>query len=167
MHTPPRRAVLLTAAISLGLAALTACSTTPAANTEPATTATATATATASVPDELTVEEATRDNPPPPANVQAQWSAGGVKLTWDAPPAVRGPHTYSDRVVTYRVHRKGPGDTELRPIGFSPTYQFVDGTPASGTTYQYAVSSVREHQIDGSRSDAVSISVPSPAARWH
>lgn len=67
--------------------------------------------------------------------------------------------------MAYRAHRKGPGDTELHPTGFSQGRQFWNGTELRGTTYQYAVNSVREYQVEGARSGLVSSAVPSPASR--
>lgn len=111
------------------------------------------------MPPELTAEEALRNNPPPPRDVRAQVAQGAVVVTWGDPPAVAIPHSYSDRVVAYRVYRRGPGETELKPIGSASSHRFVDSSARKGSSYEYAVTSVREHQVEGPRSDAVLVTV--------
>ncbi|MDX6323503.1 MAG: hypothetical protein QOF52_3361, partial [Propionibacteriaceae bacterium] len=109
------------------------------------------------VPSEMTAEGDLALNPPAPVNVRAARSGTTVKLVWDAPPPVRVPHSYSDRVVEYRVYRGDGG--ELRPIGTSPVPRFTDSTVGPGT-YSYAVTSIREQNVEGTKSDpAVVITV--------
>lgn len=117
--------------------------------------------ASASVPDELTAEQALANNPPPPQALQAAVTeAGVVELTWTDPPPVAVAHSYSDRVVAYRVYRRGSGEPELRPIGVTHESVFRDGTARVGQTYEYAVSSIRENDVEGSRTDGVRVSMP-------
>ena len=63
------------------------------------------------------------------------------------------PHTYSDTVVEYRIYRTVDGGAEVL-VGTSATLAFTDAEPGAGTP-RYAVSSVREHGVEGPRSDAV------------
>ena len=92
-------------------------------------------------------------NPPPPQRVSAAREGSAVTLTWSPPPAVAVPHTYSDAVVEYRVYRSVDGGAEVL-VGTSETLRFTDARPGAGTP-RYAVSSVREHGVEGPRSDAV------------
>lgn len=75
-------------------------------------------------PGELTAEEDLANNPPPPTHVRVlRASNDAVVIAWDPPPAVSVPHHYSDQTVT------------------------------ANHTYEYIVSSIREHHAEGSRSD--------------
>ena len=106
-----------------------------------------------SVPQELTAEEQLRVNPPPPHRVSAARQGAAVRLTWSPPPAVTVPHTYSDTVVEYRIYRSVDGSGEAL-VGTSKTLSFTDPEPGAGTL-RYFVSSVREHGVEGPRTDAV------------
>jgi hypothetical protein len=106
-----------------------------------------------SVPQELTAEEQLRVNPPPPEGVSATRKGGAVTLTWSPPPAVTVPHTYSDTVMEYRVYRSVDAGAEVL-VGTSATLGFTDARPGAGTA-RYAVSSVREHGVEGPRTDPV------------
>lgn len=112
--------------------------------------------------DELTPDDDLAMNPPAPADVRAgAVAAGAVELMWDEPPPVSVPHTYSERVVEYRVYRGGPGDPEPTLIGSSTELGFTDDTAQSGQIYRYTVTSVRERHVEGSMSDpAVTVTVP-------
>ncbi|MGI8807543.1 MAG: hypothetical protein ACR2KK_06830 [Acidimicrobiales bacterium] len=108
----------------------------------------------------LTAEEDRRINPPPPQNVRVTGVAvGRVSLAWDEPPAVTGPRTYSDVVIGYRVYRRAPGAVEFQPVGTSTARTYVDDTVRSGQ-YSYQVSSIRERDLEGTRSDPVLATVP-------
>ncbi|GAA2162826.1 hypothetical protein [Pedococcus bigeumensis] len=106
-----------------------------------------------SVPSELTAEEQLRVNPPPPQRLKATRVGDAVRLTWSPPPAVTVPHTYSDTVVEYRIYRSVDGRGE-ELLGTSATLTFTDAKPGTGTA-RYAVSSVREHGVEGPRTNAV------------
>jgi hypothetical protein len=109
----------------------------------------------------LTADESLRINPPAPRNVRVQQAvAGRVVLTWDEPPPVAVPHTYSDRVVGYRVYRRAPNGLESEPIGTTGERTFTDDTVRSGQRYAYQVSSIRERDLEGLRSDPVEAAVP-------
>ena len=103
---------------------------------------------------ELTAEEAEAHNPPPPSNVRvAGAEPGALHLAWDPPPPVSQPHSYSDRVVGYRVYRRGPGEVEMRPIASVENQSYDDTSVRSGSSYSYAVSSIRERNVEGTKSD--------------
>jgi hypothetical protein len=102
---------------------------------------------------ELTAEESLRVNPPPPQRLVATRGDRQIELSWSAPPAVTVPHSYSDTVVEYRVYRSVDGRAELL-LGTSRTLAFADTNPVPGVL-RYAVSSVREHGVEGARTDAV------------
>lgn len=118
----------------------------------PSTTA-PTSAAPTSVPEELTAEEQLRVNPPPPQRVTAARQGAAVTLTWSPPPAVTVPHTYSDTVVEYRIYRSVGASAEVL-VGTSRTLSFTDPEPGAGTL-RYFVSSVREHGVEGPRTDVV------------
>ncbi|SDP01389.1 hypothetical protein SAMN04489867_1179 [Pedococcus dokdonensis] len=129
----------------------------PAVTAPPSTTRSTSPTASSdkptTVPEELTAEEQLRVNPPPPQRLTAVREGTSVTLTWSPPPAVAGPHSYSDRVVEYRVFRTVDGGGEAL-VGTSSSLTFTDVAPGPGTL-RYAVSSVREHGVEGARTDAV------------
>jgi hypothetical protein len=104
------------------------------------------------LPSELTAEENQSINPPAPAAVQAEIAEAEVRLSWQPPPKVTGPHRYSDRVTGYRIYRRGPGELELRPIGTSSGLTFTDRAPGTGE-FVYAVTSIRENDVEGTKSD--------------
>ena len=103
-----------------------------------------------------------RSIPPAHENVRAgRIAAASVELVWNEPPAVTVPHTYSDRVVGYRIYRSEDDELELRPLATNTELGYVDRSVATGHTYQYAVASIRELNVEGTRSDpAVTVSVP-------
>lgn len=103
-------------------------------------------------PSELTAEEDLANNPPAPTAVRAEVVDGAVTLSWQPPPAVTVPHRYSDRVAGYRIYRRGPGEIELRPVGTTTTMTYTDLAPGAGE-FAYVVSSVRENDVEGTRSD--------------
>jgi fibronectin type 3 domain-containing protein len=117
----------------------------------------------ATVPDELTHEENLAKNPPPPADVRVvSASVDSVKLAWDPPPPVDVPHGYSDRVVAYHVYRRTGGDLEFRPLAETPERRYVDTEVDPGQTYEYTVSSIREQNVEGSRSDPPAVAKVPP-----
>ena len=108
-----------------------------------------------SVPDELTAEENARISPPPPSGLRvASVTPGAVRLAWTPPAEVAG----AGPVVRYRIHRRTAGEVELRPIGTTADTEYVDTTARAGT-YEYAVSSIRQGNTEGSRSDTVTAKV--------
>jgi fibronectin type 3 domain-containing protein len=110
----------------------------------------------------LTYEENLSINPPPPSNVRvSEVKAGAVHLVWDPPPPVEVPHSYSDRVVSYQIFRRQAGELEFRPLATTPDLEYTDTTVSSGQTYEYAVSSIREQNAEGTLSDPpVTATVP-------
>lgn len=105
------------------------------------------------LPEELTAQEQLRVNPPPPERLTATRRGATVVLAWTPPPEVTVPHGYSDRVVEYHVYRSADGGAEVL-VGTSSSLTFTDTAPPAGTL-RYAVSSVREHGVEGGRTDAV------------
>jgi len=110
----------------------------------------------------LTYEEDLANNPPPPTNVHVtEVRAGAVRLAWAPPAPVAIPHAYSDHVVFYEVFRREAGQLEFRPLARTTERHYTDEAVRSGRTYYYVVSSIREHNAEGSRSDPpVVASVP-------
>lgn len=110
----------------------------------------------------LTFEEDLSINPPPPTNVRVtEAKAGAVRLAWDPPPPVAVPHAYSDHVVSYEVFRREAGQLEFRPLARTTERTYTDTAVRSGRTYHYVVSSIREQNAEGSRSDPPAVaSVP-------
>jgi hypothetical protein len=110
---------------------------------------------------ELTADEDLAIHPPPPLNLQATEADGQVHLTWQPPPPVRLPHRYSDRVVSYRIYRRGPDEAELRPVGTSTKLTYADRSLPGAGQFAYAVTSIRERGVEGGKSDpAVLVKVP-------
>jgi hypothetical protein len=106
------------------------------------------------MPGELTPAEDLANNPPPPANVHVvDVSVDSIELAWDPPPPVDVPHGYSDRVVAYRIYRRAGGELEFRPLAETPERRYVDAEVEPGQTYEYIISSIREMNVEGSRSD--------------
>ena len=105
-------------------------------------------------PGELTAEEDLANNPPPPTHVRVlRASNNAVVIAWDPPPAVTVPHHYSDHVVAYRVYRRTGHDVDFRPLATTTQMTYTDQTVTANHTYEYIVSSIREHHAEGSRSD--------------
>ena len=161
MSTNPVRRLTTVSAIVTALALSGCGSTAPedqqpevsSTSTSPASTPSTSTSSPASVPEELTAEEQLRVNPPPPQRVSAARRGAAVTLTWSPPPPVKVPHTYSDSVVEYRIYRSVGSAAEVL-VGTSATLTFTDAEPGAGTP-RYAVSSVREHGVEGPRSDPV------------
>jgi hypothetical protein len=134
--------------------------TVPSTSAGPPPSSTATST---TMPGELTPEEDLANNPPPPANVHVvDASVDSIELAWDRPPPVDVPHGYSDRVVAYRIYRRAGGELEFRPLADTPERRYVDSQVDPGQTYAYIISSIREMNVEGTRSDPPAIAeVPS------
>lgn len=104
------------------------------------------------VPSELTRDGDLSLNPPAPTSVRGTATGRDVQLSWGLPPEVTVPHRYSDRVIGYRVYRRGPGEVELRPVATATGLGFTDRAPGSGE-FAYAVASIHDGDVEGSRSD--------------
>jgi fibronectin type 3 domain-containing protein len=110
----------------------------------------------------ITYEEHLALHPPPPQHVRVEGvTASAVHLAWDPPPVVAIQHRYSDTVVAYRVYRKRAGELDFRRLAETAELTYTDTTVQRGTEYLYEVSSVHEHEIEGSRSyPPISILIP-------
>lgn len=106
----------------------------------------------------ITAEEDLAINPPAPTALRATVRDREVRLSWQPPPEVTVPHRYSDRVTGYRVYRRGPGELELRPMGTSTTLEFTDQAPGTGE-FSYAVASIRDNDVEGTKSDPPAVAV--------
>lgn len=104
-------------------------------------------------PSELTAEENLAMNPPAPVDVTATRIAAGVQIAWGPPPPVTVPHRYSDKVISYRVYRRAPGETEFSPIATVPELTYLDQSIKGTGRFEYVVSSIREQNLEGSRSN--------------
>jgi hypothetical protein len=115
------------------------------------------------MPGELTPEGDLANNPPPPTNVHVvDASVDSIELAWDPPPPVDVPHGYSDRVVAYRIYRRAGDELEFGPLADTPERRYVDSQVDPGQTYAYIISSIREMNVEGTRSDPPAIAeVPS------
>lgn len=103
-------------------------------------------TSSTTVPAELDAREALRVTPPPAERVQASREGTAVLVTWAPPMPVTVPHTYGDRVVEYRVYRLETGG-KVTLVGATTALHLRDGSPVRGS--RYAVSTVREHGVEG------------------
>jgi fibronectin type 3 domain-containing protein len=102
----------------------------------------------------LTYEESLSINPPPPTNVRVtEVRVGAVRLAWDPPPPVAIPHAYSDRVVSYQVFRREAVELDFHPLAKTTKRNYTDKAVRSGRTYKYVISSIREQNAEGTRSD--------------
>lgn len=104
------------------------------------------------VPSELTRDGDLSLNPPAPTAVRGSATGRDVQLSWGLPPEVTVPHRYGDRVIGYRIYRRGPGEVELRPVATATGMGFTDRAPGSGE-FAYAVASIHDGDVEGSRSD--------------
>jgi fibronectin type 3 domain-containing protein len=87
--------------------------------------------------------------PAAPVNLQAEFDAGQVHLTWD-----RGTGNNRREPVRYRIYRDGT------PIGTSVVQQFDDPDVVAGTEYAYQVAGVDIFDREGDLSAPVSITIP-------
>ena len=131
--------------------ALTACQSGP--DPAPAASPTPSQVASPSPTDELTLEEAEAMHPPAPTAVRAEVTSDkSVRITWQAPPAPTVTPRFSEKIVEYRIHRRGPGEVEMRQVGTSKTLEFVDKTPGTGD-FAYVVTAVHENDIESTASN--------------
>lgn len=154
-----RRQLLGTALVIAFAAVASACQVSPV---EPPQTPSASPSPSAQASGELTASADLAINPPAPVNVRGTATGDGeATLSWDPPPAVAMAHHYSDKVVGYRIYRRGPGEIELRPIAITTSRSYVDGPPRGRGRFEYAVTSIREHNVEGKKSSpTVSLQLP-------
>lgn len=101
----------------------------------------------------LTQEENDAMLPPAPTAVRAVVTSDtSVRITWQTPPAPTVVPRYSEKVVEYRIHRRGPGEVEMRQIGTSMTLEFIDRAPGKGD-FAYVVTAVHENNVESTASN--------------
>ncbi|MFT4165092.1 MAG: fibronectin type III domain-containing protein [Microlunatus sp.] len=140
-------------ALLLLATALTACQSGPDSAPAASPSPTPSRVSTPSPTDELTRDEAEAMHPPAPVAVRAKVTSDtSVRITWQTPPAPTVTPRFSEKIVEYRIHRRGPGDVEMRQVGTSKTLEFVDKAPGSGT-FAYVVTAVHQNDIESTASD--------------
>jgi len=103
----------------------------------------------------ISFEENLAINPPPVQNLSAQAQAGGILLTWEAPPTVTLPHRWEDAVLGYKVYRR-TADTRLAFLADTPDTQYMDETAEPGVEYFYTITALHAHNVESTRPDVVS-----------
>ena len=99
--------------------------------------------------------------PPAPTAVRAVVTSDkSVRITWQRPPAPTVTPRFSKTIIEYRIHRRGPGQVEMRQIGASTTLEFIDKTPGKGV-FAFVVTAVHENDVESTASDpAVELTLP-------
>ena len=91
-------------------------------------------------------------HPPSPPNVKAIVLGTTIQVTWEQPPAVQVPHSYSDTIVHYRVFRRLASTPDSIEIGTTDELSFVDSDPPIGLVF-YHVTAIHEGDAESGRSD--------------
>ncbi len=106
----------------------------------------------------ISYEENLRINPPAVQNLTAAVQADGILLTWDAPPAVSVPHSYSDNILGYRVYRRAQGSvlSDRALLAETDETRYLDASAEPGVEYFYTVTALNERNLESSRADEVS-----------
>ena len=101
----------------------------------------------------ITADEAERQTPPPPRDVEARLRADGVvEISWLAPaPPPPGPLMYERRFAHYRIYRITKGEQAI--VGETGGLTALDRAPRQGGTY--VVVTVQRDGREGARPDAV------------
>ena len=138
-------------ALLLLATALTACQS--GTNSSPAASPSPSLVSSPNPTQELTREDAEAMHPPAPTTVRAEVTSDkSVRITWQIPPAPTVTPRFSEKIVEYRIHRRGPGEVEMRQIGTSKTLEFIDKAPGKGD-FAYVVTAVHENNIESTASD--------------
>ena len=103
----------------------------------------------------ITYEENLRINPPAVRNLAVETSGEGVLLTWQAPPAVTAPHSYSDAILGYKVYRR-TGEEKRALLAETQELRYLDTSAQPGVEYFYTVTALHENNIESTRPDEVS-----------
>jgi fibronectin type 3 domain-containing protein len=106
----------------------------------------------------LTWEDDVATHPPPPQNLRATAEEGRVRLEWDLPIKVTGPHSYDDEIAHYRVFRRHVDSANPEPIGTTEEPTFVDPSPPTGQVF-YQVTAVHVGENEGGFSDEVEVTL--------
>jgi hypothetical protein len=103
----------------------------------------------------ISYEENLRINPPAVRNLAVEASTGGVLLTWQAPPAVTVPHSYSDEILGYKIYRRS-GEEKRALLAETQDLRYLDDNAEAGVEYFYTVTALHENNIESTRPDEVS-----------
>jgi len=102
----------------------------------------------------ISYEENLAINPPPVQHLQAAPLNDGILLTWEPPPAVEVPHSYSDVIVEYLVYRRILGKKKAL-LGRTAELRYLDLTPSPGVDYSYTVTAMHPPQLESTPPDEV------------
>jgi len=96
--------------------------------------------------------------PGAPRNVEAEETAQGVVLSWDAPAA--------GHPIGYNVYRRLAGDVSFHHLGGYPSTEVISYTDASGVTaggeHVYMVRALNRYAEEGDASPTVTVVIPQP-----
>lgn len=109
-------------------------------------------------PGGISYEENLRINPPAVRNLAAEATSEGILLTWEAPPEVTVPHSYSDEIFGYKIYRRAEGEplSGRRLLAETQELRYLDASAATGMTYYYTVTALHDHDVESTRPDEVS-----------
>lgn len=109
-------------------------------------------------PGGISYEENLRINPPAVRSLAAEPSGEGILLTWEAPPEVTVPHSYSDEILGYKIYRRAEGEplTGRSLLAETQELRYLDASAAPGVMYYYTVTALHDHNIESTRPDEVS-----------
>jgi len=109
-------------------------------------------------PGGISYEENLRINPPAVRNLAAQATGEGILLTWEAPPEVTVPHSYSDEIFGYKIYRRAEGEplSGRKLLAETQELRYLDASAATGMTYYYTVTALHDHDVESTRPDEVS-----------
>jgi len=81
--------------------------------------------------------------PRPPVNVKAEWTGGGVKVSWEPP-------KYRAEIGGYLVYRSDESGRGFAPLTAEPVAaaEYVDRTAEAGRAHFYAVRSVERSRLE-------------------
>jgi hypothetical protein len=104
----------------------------------------------------LSLEESLRINPPPPAGLKVIRTAEGVALSWDPPPPVTVPHSYSDTVSYYKVYRRMDG-SQFAYLAQTTQLLYLDRSAQTGIKYYYTITAMLDDSNESLRPNEVAV----------
>ncbi|MBE3039819.1 MAG: hypothetical protein IMZ62_13535 [Chloroflexi bacterium] len=104
----------------------------------------------------LSLEESLRINPPPPAGLKVIRTAEGVELSWNPPPTVTVPHSYSDTVSYYKVYRRTDG-SQFAYLAQTTQLLYLDRSAQTGIKYYYTVTAMLDDSNESLRPNEVAV----------